>query len=435
MNMKTQILMAMAIAFSLTACNDYDPVAIGYEDIETEPARTTAEHPTIESSWNLSEVINIGQHDDNIFLYKDNLLNDIFTQSLGWTGGDVQSSVKLSNGDLLFVVRDGYYGVVNEERARVSGNVVKNSLVVLKADNGSLTQPKKENFVNLNAYVQTNDPSAADYYNGQPFMKHAKSTYHYWPGIANEYNGQIQVQWIAYRTTLGKRDVCELVSYDKAGDLAPGCLSEVSKKELFNSYIAYDDFLMKDDDGHNYMYCAYQLTGVNGVLVARSATHDLNSEWEYCIRDTEGKIAWIKNVLTASSTTACDDALRSNMLENNGACQHPQVFKQDEWYYLVGQSYQNKADLKIWRSKTPYGPFTDAKTLCVIPEYINKIGNQYYNSLTRVALHPALSRSGELVLSTAQTAGNDKDYFTYPGSADYNRPYFYRVYNWQTLFE
>lgn len=424
-------------AISLTACDDYQNAAIGYEDVQSDPSKTTATAPDLKTSWQLKEVINIGQHNDNVFVYQDYLYNSIFSRTLGWNGGEVQSSVKMPDGSVVFVVKDSYFGTVDgKTRARLDGNSVRNSLLMLTVKNGTISEPSDKDFYSLNKFVQTSDPNAPEYYYGTPIISHLKSTYHYWPGVACQYNGKIQVQWIAYRTSLGRRDNCGIYTYSTNGN--PGDVDylklDSSVDPLFANYIAYDDYLWQDDDGHNYMYCAYQLSGINGVLVARTATHDLTSEWEYCIRNTDGQITWSKTIPTATLTSASDEALRSNMLENNGSCQHPQVIKKGNYYYLIGQSYPNLADVRIWRSETPYGPFTSAKTLFVVPETINKLGNQYYNELLRVALHPALSRSGELVFSTAQTAPTVKDNFTYPGSADYVRPSFFRVYNWESLF-
>lgn len=425
-------------AMSFTACNDYDAAAIDYEDVELTPSSTTAEAPKLEDDWQLKQVINIGQHDDNVFVYQDNLYNNLFARTLGWTGGEVQSSVKMPDGSVVFVVRDSYFGTVDADtRARTSGNLVKNALLQLTTDNGTLSQPSSNDLYCLNNYVQTTDPTGEKYYYGEPLMKHTSSTYHYWPGVACAYNGKLQVQWTAYRSSLGRRDVTSIATYTTNGKPADaGYLQQESLSEtIFKNYIAYDDCLWQDEDGHNYMYCAYPLSGINGVLVARTATHDLTSEWEYCILDTNGEISWTKNIPTATATTASDEALRSNMLEQNAACQHPQVMKKGDYYYLIGQSYQNLNDVRIWRSETPYGPFKDVKTLFVVPETVNKLGNQYYNTLTRVVLHPSLSRDGELVLSTAQTAPATDDNFTYKGSADYVKPNFYRIYNWESLFE
>ncbi len=425
-------------AMSLVACNDYDTAAIGYEEVEVTPSNTTAEEPELAGNWQLKKIINIGQHDDNVFVYRDNLLNSVFSQTLGWNGGEIQSSVKMSDGSLAFIVRDSYFGTVDgKTRARTDGNFVRNAILVLTTDNGTLSEPSAKDLYCLNNYMQTTNPDDPNYYYGEPLKKHTSSTYHYWPGVACTYNGKLQVQWTAFRSSLGRRDNSSVYTYTTNGKPSDnGYLQEESSLDpLFKNYIAYDDCLWQDEDGHNYMYCSYLLSGINGVLVARTATHDLASEWEYCIIDTNGEITWTKNIPTATATTASDEALRSNMLEQNAGCQHPQVMKKGDYYYLIGQSYQNQNDVRIWRSKTPYGPFKDVKHLFVVPETVSKLGNQYYNTLTRVVLHPSLSRNGELVMSTAQTAPTTDDNYNYTGSADYVKPNFYRIYNWESLFE
>ena len=51
-----------------------------------------------------------------------------------------------------------------------------------------------------------------------------------------------------------------------------------------------------------------------------------------------------------------------------------------------------------------------------------------------VNLHPALSREGELVFSTNSDADSFWDNFNEEGSADFYRPFFYRVFGWETLY-
>ena len=46
-----------------------------------------------------------------------------------------------------------------------------------------------------------------------------------------------------------------------------------------------------------------------------------------------------------------------------------------------------------------------------------------------------LSRDGELVFSTNTDIDNFWDNFNADGSADFYRPFFYRVYKWERLFE
>ena len=52
-----------------------------------------------------------------------------------------------------------------------------------------------------------------------------------------------------------------------------------------------------------------------------------------------------------------------------------------------------------------------------------------------VNLHPHLSRNGELVSLQILTQKIFGDNFNAVGSADFYRPYFYRVYNWEKVYD
>jgi len=426
-------LMALYIVafLCLFSCNDYDSAAIGYDELE-EDSVVTYKEPVLDASWQLAPIMNIGQNSDNIFLYRDELYNALFSRTLGWNGGDVVSSASLSGGRILWLARDSYFGVVDAAtRARLSANTVRCSLLL---QSGNIGSPNSADLMELNPFVQTTDPAAEGYYQGVNLVEAASTKNYLVPALASEKDGKIQVLYGCYRSSNSRRESTYLATYSIGAD---GTLVEESlQPEMLTNMIGYDNCLLRDDDGHNYIYCTFLLSGINGVLVARTSNYDLSSPWEYCVRSIDGDLVWTdKAPTTASGITADEVAMRSSMLTNNGACQHPQVIRRGGYYYLIGQSYQNKQDVLIWRSSTPYGPFTDVKTLCVIPSRLEKKGPQTYNTLTRVTLHNALSREGELVLSTTQTAPATADNFTYPGSADYVRPYFYRVYNWEALWE
>jgi len=418
----------------LLSCNDYDSAAIGYDDAQDDPIHVTAEEPALDAAWQLAPVMNVGQHSDNVFFYRDELYNALFCRTLGWNGGDVVSSAPLAGGQLLWLARDSYFGVVDADtRARLSGATVRSSMLLQRA--GSLTSPVAADLRELNAFIQTSDPSADDYYQAEPLASPVSTKSYLVPALASQRaDGKVQVLYGCYKSSNSRRESTYLATYAIGAD---GTLTEESlQPDMLTNMIGYDSSLLRDDDGHNYLYCTYLLTGISGVLVARTATYDLASTWEYCVRNTDGDIVWTTTAPTvASGITADEVAMRSSMLVDNGACQHPQVLRRGNYYYLVGQSYSNGQDVLIWRSTTPYGPFTDVKTLCVIPSRLEKKGPQTYNALTRVTLLPALSRQGELVLATSQTAPATADNFTYPGSADYVRPYFYRVFNWESLWD
>ena len=112
----------------------------------------------------------------------------------------------------------------------------------------------------------------------------------------------------------------------------------------------------------------------------------------------------------------------------------PWVFYEDGYYYMTAQGPFFSREVYIYRSKTPYGPFSEQKLLFVLPDKIDKIGKQKYRWLYMVNLHPALSRIGELVFTTNTDADSFWDNFNALGSADYYRPFFYRVFGWKNLF-
>lgn len=73
---------------------------------------------------------------------------------------------------------------------------------------------------------------------------------------------------------------------------------------------------------------------------------------------------------------------------------------------MIGQSMWFGRDVLMFRSKHPYGPFVDQKTLFTLPEFLDKIGEQRYQHVYMVNIHPALSRTGELVISTNTDCSN-----------------------------
>ena len=50
-------------------------------------------------------------------------------------------------------------------------------------------------------------------------------------------------------------------------------------------------------------------------------------------------------------------------------------------------------------------------------------------------LHPGLSREGELVISTNSDCESFWDNFNNVGSADFYRPFFFRIFKWERAFE
>ena len=216
-----------------------------------------------------------------------------------------------------------------------------------------------------------------------------------------------------------------LIVEGKPGD--ESYMKLISANHHFNDadIYGYGSTLYEDEDGHIYLYGSYNNYD---VIVARTATHSLDSPWEYYVCNEEGEYSW-QNAYPTQEQVAL-----SKIQETD--CSMPWVFKKGDSYYMVAQAKWFGREMYIFRSDKPYGPFVDRKTLFGFPNTLDKLGVQTYGNLYMVNLHPHLSREGELVFSTnTDPADGFGGNFNAVGSADFYRPYFYRVYNWEMLFK
>lgn len=427
---------ALYIAFvvvALAACNDYDAAQTAYEDITKEEVTITP--PAIEPSWELQLIPNIGQHNEKVFVYKDKKYDKLFTRTLGWNGGAVAQTALLPDGNIFWAFNDSYFGVVDAEtRARGNCNLPRNSIMVQTTAEGNPGETE-DNLKWVVDYIQTDEPSGEGFYHAYVHLAPQKvdENYFYQAGGATVFdnNGtkKLQMLWGTIDNTNGRmeRKGSCLVTYNLEGQPGGETYLEITgKDENFNTdVVGYGSTMWKDEDGHIYLYA----TDNNRPVVARTATYDLTSEWEYYIRDLSGNFAWQKTYPTK------EERMRSAIIENNNVCNMPWVFKEGDYYYMVAQATSNGHSVYIYRGELPCGPFTGQKKLLNIPYTVDKIGNQYYKTLSRVNLHSELSRQGELVFSTNTDADTYGDNFNMAGSADFDRPYFYRVYNWEKNYE
>ena len=155
----------------------------------------------------------------------------------------------------------------------------------------------------------------------------------------------------------------------------------ISRNDNFNDHtLGYGDTMWEDEDGHIYLYT----TSNYKVAVARTATRDLGSQWEYYVADPQGNFSW------TTQYPSTQDAENSTIIPLESACSMPWVFKKGDTYYMIGQSMWFGRDVLMFRSKHPYGPFVDQKTLFTLPEFLDKIGEQRYQHVYMVNIHPAL---------------------------------------------
>lgn len=361
----------------------------------------------------------------------------------------------MPDGSVFWTFNDSFYGRVNAaDRSRGDCNFPRNSVMLQKATDGVLGETE-DDLIWLADYVNWTDPSAERYFHCRTHLRHpdGEKTVDeilagdidqdrvYWSGDGTIYDGKLQMMWMGTASKELRALGTSLATYRLDGTIPEGYYLDdipdyLPKKgnylyrekvthQINDNAVSYGSTLCEADDGHTYLY------GTNGygVLVARTATHDLYSKWQYYVRPEEGSdFVWQDEYPTKEQME------RSQIMENNHQCNMPWVFKDGDYYYMTAQGPYFAREVYIYRSKTPYGPFGEKRLLFVLPGELDKLGPTAYHWLYMVNLHPALSREGELVFTTNSDPDDFWKNFNAPGSADYYRPFFYRVFNWKSLF-
>lgn len=420
----------------LGACDKFEAIPLEYKSTPLEEAQEEVLN-TIDPAWELELMETNGY----VMAFKDKKYDKLFTRTLGWNGGDGVLTTLLPDGNAFWSFNDSFYGVVEgETRARKDCSFPRNSIMVQTPGD------EEENLVWLADFVQTTTPEAPRYYQARTHIRHPKASlsddkiqegeidqdWLYWAGDATVCNNKLQVLWNGVDNTnpdalMRHEGIC-LATYSLEG--TPGddnYMKLISADHHFNDVdiYGYGSTLWEDEDGHIYLYGSYNNYD---MIVARTARHDLTSPWEYYVGDEQGNFSWQNTYPTE------EEVKRSRIQETD--CSMPWVFKKGDTYYMLAQAKWFGREMYIFRSDKPYGPFVDRKTLFGFPNALDKLGVQTYGNLYMVNLHPHLSRQGELVFSTnTDPADGFGGNFNAVGSADIYRPYFYRVYNWEKLFE
>lgn len=389
------------------------------------------------------------------YAYKDKKYDALFTRNTGWNGGDGVLTVGLPNGDVFWTFNDSFYGTVSPRtRARKDCSFPRNSIMVQKARSGKPGE-NPEDFVWLADYVNWEDPSKSTYMNARTHLRHplGEKTAEqiaageidqgkvYWSGDGRIYNGKLQMIWFGVESAelrnLGTSlatyslDGNQPVGYYKASlpDYLPGegdyLFMENVTHQINDNACSYGSTLLEGDDGHTYLYA----TNGYDPLVARTKTDDLYSGIEYYVRDASGD-GWHWQDRYPDN----EEMSRSSIMADGYQGSMPWVFKDGDYYYMTMQAPFFSREVYIYRSESPTGPFGEKHLVLMLPDHLDKLGNQKYHWLYMVNLHPALSREGELVFTTNSDPDDFWDNFNDTGSADFYRPFFYRVFRWKTLF-
>ena len=419
----------------LGACDKFEAIPLEYKSTPLEEAQEEVLN-TIDPAWELELMETNGY----VMAFKDKKYDKLFTRTLGWNGGDGVLTTLLPDGNAFWSFNDSFYGVVEgETRARKDCSFPRNSIMVQTPGD------EEENLVWLADFVQTTTPEAPRYYQARTHIRHPKASlsddkiqegeidqdWLYWAGDATVCNNKLQVLWNGVDNTnpdalMRHEGIC-LATYSLEG--TPGddnYMKLISADHHFNDVdiYGYGSTLWEDEDGHIYLYSSYNNYD---MIVARTARHDLTSPWEYYVGDEQGNFSWQNTYPTE------EEVKRSRIQETD--CSMPWVFKKGDTYYMLAQAKWFGREMYIFRSDKPYGPFVDCKRLFGFSDFLDKLGDQTYQNLYMINLHPHLSRNGELVFSTNTDPKNFWDNFNAVGSADYYRPYFYRVYNWERVYE
>ena len=415
-------------------------------------------HPesTVPPEWEL-EYMPGSTTQQGVSAYRDLKYNRLFTRTRGWNGGDGVLTVGLPNGDVLWTFNDSFYGLVNAaDRSRGSCNFPRNSIMVQRAHDGVLGETEKD-LVWLADYVNWLHPSQDRYFHARTHLRHPQGNKSiaeiaagdideekvYWSSDGVVCDGLLQMVWIAVESKALQNIGTALATYSLQGDMPTGryldtipdyhprpgdyLYRESVLHDVNHNRVSYGSTICDEaSDGHLYLYGVDNLR----VVVARTATRDLYSCWQYYVKKADGRWSWQDEYPTD------EEMKRSNiMASSDDACLLPWVFRDGDYYYLTSQAPFFSTEVYIYRSRTPYGPFTDKRLLFRLPDHLDKIGPQKYHWLYMVNLHPALSREGELVFSTNSDPDDFWWNFNDPGSADYYRPFFYRVFNWKKVYE
>ncbi|MBQ6652929.1 MAG: DUF5005 domain-containing protein [Prevotella sp.] len=454
--MTGRLLSVLFLVCSLVSCDDYDIVSTANDpDMQEAPEKGNVQPPALQAEWQLQLVPDVGRQAEGTYIYKDLKYNSLFQRAMGWNGGEGAVSVLLPDGNIAWLFNESYTGVVNpDDNSRLSGNQPRNSLLIQRSTGGTLGETSAD-LVYIGDYVNVTDPEGKAYMYGKTFLRHPQggksqsqidqgqidnnNVYHV--ASATVIDGKLNVLWRATNPAGTLNQGLALSVHSLSGSMPTAYFTpelpdylpaagqymyqESINHEFSTNRTIYGINLYEAADGYTYLYAL----NAGDLLVARASGHNLNAAWEYYIRDTSGQYQW------QTTEPTVDEMLRSVVMENGYQCQLPQVFKDGDMYYLLSQSTTSATTVYLYTAPTPYGPFSNQKMLFNLPARLDKLGLQTVESISQVRVHPELSRQGELVVSVATQPANANDNYNYPGSAEYQRPHFYRIYNWKKVYE
>ena len=383
-------------------------------------------------------------------VYRDVTYWNLFgMREKGWNGGLRSVSLPLPDGNCLWMHTDSYFGRISEIRDRAHYNNRVNNAAQIQTGEQS-----PRDFVSLNEYISTDKNYPATYYMAYDWLRHPDAS------LRQEYlklgfvdkdhvlrpldgtlllcAGELhaQILFLSYDDA-NRADGMYLAEYAIAGEPHQGGYVQLVGTRRLPFVVDFGRAILEDGE-HNYLYGLVQMseTGYD-LVVARTKTRSLLSTWEYYVANQNGIREWQTELPTV-------DELKKSKINGVGRICSPSVFKYGGAYFLVSQPSRG-GQIQISKADNPWGPFK-AQSRLYMPSSNEKVACE-------VAVHPHLSRIGELVLSysidsepiTVYTAEGDGEpivetYLTTDqrnrygwGSANLAAPHFLRIFNWQEL--
>ena len=375
----------------------------------------------------------------------------------GWNGGEGCYSTPLPDGCTFWSFGPSTFGRISEFRDRKKNNNTPcNAAMVQTASDEALMT--EDNFLTLNEYIATDPAKETSYYRGKTWLRHPDASlgestinrgrtdtdHRYQPGDAHvmQRDGATVLQVMMHGVDeAGAYTDIAVAEYSLQGN--PGDDTYMQLTALHRDVVPftanYGQRLL-EDDGHVYLYGTVT-SGSRGYtypVVARTEWLDLTGQWEYYITDTEGVAHW-------QTTPPTQEELERSRIAGTDRTEAPNVFRYGDMYYMLALNAPNGL-LSLWKSSTPWGPFSNKKNLYTLPSE--------EKTTRHVFVHPQLSRMGELVFSYTMTPDpmvvitkkSDGSYLETTlsttdrqnnawGSANLNLPHFRRVFNWQKLYK
>lgn len=459
-SLKNRYVVLMAAAVVAAGCTEEK-----FEIIVSDETQGTVYNPWYpddpqEDELVLEDVPRDAAWPECITVKKDLTYNGYFTRDFGLNGCDGVYTTELPGGKIFWSFGDSFFGMLSDPTLRIRGgnesNFPRNAIMIQ-------TKQNYNGFHCLNELIQIDDPYRTDYYKGRTFLRHPDGeqtdesiaaggidqNFYYWPGDATviKRDGKtiLQVLWgDCFKTEdggMGRKGTL-LTEYDISGEPGDGTyMTEIRRLVPNETYVTntnYGSAIFEDyEGGHTYLYGDGQRAdGNKGPVVARTKSgHDISTKWEYWVNvageDEPAVFRW------QDETPTEEQIKRSHLTEFWGV--QPNVFEHDGYYWWV---IQEPIGNQVWlyRSEEPWGPTlyptekAERKQILTLPDKLDKQGDQSHGILYNVFVHHGLSKEGELVISFNSEAPKFERNFNEVGSADFYRPWFYRVYGWDKVF-